>query len=215
MKFDRETFVGAVRESHSIAGVLRKLGLRVAGANYAMVHRMVAEYGLRTDHWTGMGHLRGRRHNWARKCPLSLILVSPSAFRGSTSSLKDRLLREKLIMPGCAICGISEWCGEHLVLHLDHVNGNRFDNRIENLRVLCPNCHSQTSTYCGRNKRRRSNADDLRHARPEIDMNVGSESCLEYASDICLDRVAVRKPDVSRGPSLWTAGCLSTEPGLR
>jgi 5-methylcytosine-specific restriction endonuclease McrA len=69
--------------------------------------------------------------------------------------LKERLFREGLLEARCARGGVDACCGDRLALHLDHVNGNREDNTLENLRVLCPNCHSQTPTYCGRNKRRR------------------------------------------------------------
>lgn len=69
-------------------------------------------------------------------------------------ALKKRLLAEGLLEERCAECGISEWNGRPLSLHLDHINGDRRDQRLENLRFLCPNCHSQTETYCGRNQGR-------------------------------------------------------------
>jgi 5-methylcytosine-specific restriction endonuclease McrA len=65
--------------------------------------------------------------------------------------LKKRLLKEGLIEDRCEICGLVEWMGRRLALQIDHINGDRRDNRVENLRLLCPNCHSQTDTYCGRN----------------------------------------------------------------
>ena len=65
--------------------------------------------------------------------------------------LKKRLVVEGLLEPKCAVCGINRWRGKPLSLELDHINGDRHDNRLENLRLLCPNCHSQTETYSGRN----------------------------------------------------------------
>ena len=65
--------------------------------------------------------------------------------------LSRRLKKEKIIENKCDECGITEWNGKPIVLHLDHINGKRTDHRLENLRLLCPNCHSQTDTYCGRN----------------------------------------------------------------
>ena len=68
------------------------------------------------------------------------------------SGLKHKLLREGIFQNTCSACGISEWMNLPIVCELDHINGNRYDHRLENLRILCPNCHSQTSTYCGKNK---------------------------------------------------------------
>jgi Zn finger protein HypA/HybF involved in hydrogenase expression len=155
MPHDDEYFGKAVRENVSVAGVLRTLGLRPAGANYSMVHRRVRELSLSTSHWTGMGHLRGRSHDWAKKLPLSVVLCSPTRYRGGSAALKERLFREGILTRRCSHCGLESWCNAPLALHLDHVNGDSEDNRVENLRVLCPNCHSQTATYCGRNKGRR------------------------------------------------------------
>ena len=74
----------------------------------------------------------------------------------STSSLKRRLLKEGIKKNKCEECGIDSWNDKPLSMHLDHVNGNNTDNRIDNLKMLCPNCHSQTSTYAGKSKRKRS-----------------------------------------------------------
>ena len=84
--------------------------------------------------------------------PLEDVLVKDSPHKDITS-LKKRLLKEGILNNTCISCGIEPlWNGSPLVLHLDHTNGDNSDNRIENLRILCPNCHSQTETYCGRNK---------------------------------------------------------------
>jgi hypothetical protein len=72
-----------------------------------------------------------------------------------TNWLKHRLFDAKLKENKCEECGINEWNGKPIVCELDHVNGNPEDHRLENLRVLCPNCHSQTPTYCGKNKKKR------------------------------------------------------------
>lgn len=83
---------------------------------------------------------------------LDEILVKDSKYT-NMSSLKKRVLKSNLIEYKCAICGISEWMNKELILQLDHINGDNRDNRISNLRLLCPNCHSQTETYCRKNKK--------------------------------------------------------------
>jgi len=70
----------------------------------------------------------------------------------STNKLKQRLFSEGIKEKVCEGCGIVEWNNKPIVLQLDHINGNSHDHRLENLRVLCPNCHSQTDTWCGKNK---------------------------------------------------------------
>ena len=70
-----------------------------------------------------------------------------------TAKLKKLLLQHGLKENKCEKCGITEWCGEPIVIQLDHVNGRSDDHRLENLRMLCPNCHSQTETYGGRNRK--------------------------------------------------------------
>ena len=68
--------------------------------------------------------------------------------------LKNRLLRATLLLDRCQWCGLTQWLDEKLSLELHHVNGSPDDNRLENLSLLCPNCHSLTPTYCGKNKKR-------------------------------------------------------------
>lgn len=141
--------LGTIRQQEQ----LKLLGLRVAGGNYKTLYAHIDEYKIDTSHWTGQGHLRGRTHTWAPKVPLDEILIENSRYRGGSYKLKHRLLTLGLLRPLCSLCGIFEWQGLPLRLQLDHINGIPTDNRLENLRLLCPNCHSQTESYCGKNKR--------------------------------------------------------------
>jgi len=82
---------------------------------------------------------------------LDEILVDNSPYIGGSTHLKNKLLKLKLLVYKCYICNINDWNGKYLVLQLDHINGHKLDNRLNNLRLLCPNCHSQTETFCGKN----------------------------------------------------------------
>lgn len=145
-----EQFKEAAKSSNSVAQVLRKLNLVASGANYKMVHITILRLRLDISHWTGKAHLKGKTHNWAHKIPLENILVRNSTYT-SIGTLKKRLLKDCLLEYKCYICGIKDWLTKSLVLQLDHINGDSFDHRILNLRLLCPNCHSQTDNFTGRN----------------------------------------------------------------
>jgi 5-methylcytosine-specific restriction endonuclease McrA len=79
----------------------------------------------------------------------------------SRRNIKHRLIRAGLLCNRCDQCGISEWRGKPLVAQIDHINGIKDDHRLENLRMLCPNCHSQTDTYGGHNARRNRRLQEL------------------------------------------------------
>lgn len=154
-----EQLTAAVKAALSIHGVFRHLGLKVGGGAHVLIKQHIARLGLDTSHFTGQGWNRGDRArllgvHWFNERPLDEILVQNSSYQ-STVSLKRRLLKLGLLVNECAECGLlPEWRGRPLVLRIDHVNGDRGDNRIENLRLLCPNCDSQMPTFAGRNRGR-------------------------------------------------------------
>jgi hypothetical protein len=148
----REQLVEAVAASRSLAGVLRLLGLPEDGARRAYLKRSLAEHGIPYEHFTGQGHRRGRRSPQRKSAAEILCRLEPGAPRARTTMLR-RALTESGVPGVCAECGIGEtWRGRRLVLEVDHVNGDRLDNRLENLRFLCPSCHSQTPTFGNRSR---------------------------------------------------------------
>lgn len=140
----------AVRRNTTVSGVLRELGYRPSGGMHRYIRAAIAGLGIDTSHFVGRSWAKGRRHQ-ARKRPLSEILVSGSDYTNS-ARLRERLIAAGLKPAKCEWCDLDSWLGARLPLSLDHVNGDPTDNRLENLRILCPNCHALTSTWCGRTR---------------------------------------------------------------
>jgi hypothetical protein len=150
-RYTDEDLIEAVRVEGTVHGVLRRLGYNPSGGMYRSVVAQIRKLDLDTSHFVGRSWARGRsRPSWRVK-PLNELLVKGSTTR--SGHIRTKLIAAGLKPAHCERCGLSEWQGEKLPLHLDHVNGDHTDNRLENLRILCPNCHSLTDTWCGRKGR--------------------------------------------------------------
>lgn len=140
----------AAKSSKSIRQVLIKLKLRLAGGNYSQIKKYLELYKIKTKHFTGQAWNKGMTGIGKSSLALESILVKDSYFQ--SYKLKKRLFNARIKTRRCEECG---WCRKtkdgRLPLELDHINGDSRDNRLENLRVLCPNCHSLKPTHRGRN----------------------------------------------------------------
>jgi len=142
----------SVKSSRSYRAVLIKLRLVPAGGNYEQVKRRIKELSLDTAHFTGMHWNTGMKYHLKATIPVENLLVRC----GKTQSykLKNKLFSKGLKKPQCELCGWAERSADGRVpVELDHINGDKYDNRIKNLRILCPNCHSLQLTHRGKNKR--------------------------------------------------------------
>jgi len=156
-KYDEEKLRWAIKESISMAETLRKLELSTNTTNYIKFKNLISDLQIDITHWLGNGSNLGKTLTRQRK--LSEILIINSKCKNNTD-LKNRLIKENLLIYECLICKISKWLNADLTLQLDHINGINTDNRLENLRLLCPNCHSQTNTYAGKNTIKKYNSSD-------------------------------------------------------
>lgn len=159
-KYTKDLLGPVVAKSLSFAQVLRELGLKPTGGNYRNIAARMRLLGIATSHFRGMGWARGetaQTHPVVARTTRRLRRPDEEVFvENSPEIIGYRLVRRILrrgVPYACTECGISEWRGKRLRLHLDHRNGVNNDNRLENLRLLCPNCHSQTRTYCKRKVR--------------------------------------------------------------
>jgi ferredoxin len=149
--FTREQLLKAVGESQTWADVLRRLGYCPTGGNRNTVKKYAAKWSISADHFDPDAARRRALRRAA--APLGEILVENSTY--SRGTLKKRLYAECLKERRCERCGQGEiWRGRRMALILDHINGVRDDNRLENLQIVCPNCAATLPTHCGRGLRK-------------------------------------------------------------
>ena len=158
-KLSDEQFVELLKKSSTISEVLFKLGYTVKGNSwgYSQVKRRMDDLNL--DYSIFKGKSAVIKTNKLNNVKKEDILKENC--RHQRTVLRRYVIKNNLIPYKCAICGCTEWQGKTLSLELDHINGVNNDNRLENLRFLCPNCHSQTSTYGSRNQQLNSSEYDI------------------------------------------------------
>lgn len=140
----------AASKSYSIRGALKLLGVSPSGGNYECIKKSFKDFKINTSHFSNQGHLRGKTHTY-RLRPLSKILVKGKL--ENTWRLKNRLIKEGLKKKQCENCSIVLWLDNPTPLELHHIDGDRTNNLLSNLELLCPNCHAITDNYRGKKKR--------------------------------------------------------------
>jgi hypothetical protein len=190
-RWKEETLIDVIKKSNSINDALVKLGLRAAGENNKTLRKFIDLYNIDTSHF---------KKNWEtiakisrnKKIPTNDLLVENSNY--NRGHLKERLYSEGLKKRICELCGQNEmWNGKKMSLILDHKNGIHNDNRLENLRIVCPNCNGTLSTHCGKNLRNKK----INFPKPESHMIINErlkektkfEIIREYGESLKIKRI--------------------------
>jgi len=186
-KYSEEQLREAIASSTSFSETIFKLGITKTGQYYP-VKKLIEVLKIDTSHFK-------RIYSRSVSQPKPLEDVLKENVNYASHRLRKRLVAAGIFENKCFICGASDWLGHKLSLHLDHINGVHDDNRLENLRLLCPNCHSCTPTYCGKNKKIKFIENNkYRLKRPAnisinegVDMNRKRPLSIKNTPKYCLD----------------------------
>ena len=152
-KYTKEFLSPLVKQSVNYTNLINKLGLKVTGGIHRLITMRIKEYGIDTSHFTGSAWSKGKtkstdirikNQGLKIRTPNEKVFCENSGY--NSSKIYERLV-ELGWVEECLICKIKDWMGTPIRLHVDHKNVNHSDNRVENLRFLCPNCHQQTDTW--------------------------------------------------------------------
>ena len=150
VKYTKELLEENIKDCYSFAELCRRLGLNPEGSNPKTLKKKLDEFNVDYSHFTG-GAWNKNPNN-----PIYIGKYLPNLCEHSSlSSANAKALAYRLGLKEnkCEKCGLSEWQGEPLICELHHINGDSTDNRIENLIILCPNCHSQTDNFRSKNRK--------------------------------------------------------------
>lgn len=144
---DKGSLEIAVKNSNNIYNVCSLVGLRPTNNNYEFIKKRIERYNIDCSHFNSS----------IKSNPNKIIYEDSDIFKIHDHFLSTGVIKKRLLKGykenRCEICGITEWNGKPITLQVHHINGNRNDDRLENLQLLCPNCHSQTDNFCSHTKK--------------------------------------------------------------
>ena len=157
--------IDACESSVNVREIIQKLGLAVAGGTYSNIQKHMKRLNLSLKLTS-----TERKQQGIQKFKFSKTYTDNELFSinktVSNKAVRDRFIKREDVEYKCSICGISQWQGNPIILDMDHINGVRYDHRLHNLRLLCPNCHVQTITWGGKNKLNKNAPDRARTCKP-------------------------------------------------
>jgi len=178
-----EQFVELVKNSTNISEVLFKLGYTVKGNSwgFSQIRRRMDDLNIPMSAFKGKSAIADKRKE--RKLTAEMLLKENC--NHNRNCLRRFIISNNLLPYECSICGTKEWNGKTLSLELDHINGINNDNRLENLRFLCPNCHSQTTTYGSRNQQRNESKYEItENLRKLVELTYEKEQSVKRVSTV-------------------------------
>ena len=156
-KYNKELLQDLATKHVSVSDMLRELGINPASGTHKRISKLLTEYNIDTTHFLQgyiICNLHKRNQRTKEEFINEILIEKPNIIRTS-HSIKLELFKFGLKENRCYNCPVTNiWNGVSLSLHLEHINGNHNDNRLENLTILCPNCHSQTETYSGKKNKK-------------------------------------------------------------
>lgn len=153
VKYTKEFLEPVILNNTTMRGVLDELHLKYSGGNYSYIKKLCVLFDISREHFTGKPTKEvASRPTITKEMFVSSYLIKGTDLKGHTT-LK-RLISFSLRERKCEECGLDSWRGKPIPLEIDHIDGDHFNNEISNIRIICPNCHTQTPTYCGKNKKR-------------------------------------------------------------
>jgi hypothetical protein len=146
MTNDREQYyIDLIKTSYSICEVCKKANISITTGNYDTIKKIIAKYNIDISHF---------KRQYDKKCKpqkIEIDKVLNNEHYISAYKLKKLLIKNGLKEEVCESCGLTEWLGKKIPLQLHHIDGNKYNNNFDNLKILCPNCHTFTETWCGKN----------------------------------------------------------------
>ncbi len=183
-KYTDQEFLDAIKNNISVAATLRQLNIPEYCSAYKVFYKLAKSLDADLSHFAGQSHSKGKSNINAQK-PISEILVTNSNFE--SHRLRIRLIKEGIFKARCDSCKNTEWMGKPISLELDHIDGDNTNNLISNLRILCPNCHAQTPTYRGKNRKSglaKLAGIQVEEPKPKF-KNCKCGAIINYASSTC------------------------------
>jgi hypothetical protein len=168
----KKYYINLIKSSYSLREVCLKANIVVTTGNYDTLKRIIKEENIDISHFKRQCATKRESHD------IEYYLVKDSQI--SSYKLKMKLLKSGLKEQKCECCGLVEWLGQPMKLEPHHINGDNKDNRIENIQLLCPNCHSYTDNYGGKNQKINKNTKPKKEKRKTIDIDFLQELLDKY-----------------------------------